>query len=184
MSKTAAQTLRDVQRELSGVSPESSVQGVRTGRVVEVNDSGQPLVDFFGNGQGPLAARFTGSLDLSLLREAAASGKEVLLAFENNDPARPVIIDTLFSLLDEVDLPARSSEEKELELEPEPEEEITDVTVDGRKVSFHAEEEIVLRCGKASITLTKAGKVIIRGAYLLNRSSGVNRIKGGSVQIN
>ena len=41
-----------------------------------------------------------------------------------------------------------------------------------------------LRCGKASITLTRAGKVLIRGAYLLSRSSGVNRIKGGSVQIN
>jgi len=166
-------------------SPEETIEGVRVGRVARINDSGQPLVDFSGNQRGPLAARFTGSLDLSLLREAAASGKEVLLAFENNDPARPVIIDTLFSLLDEVDLPARSAkEEEELELEPEPEEEITDVTVDGRKVTFHAEEEIVLRCGKASITLTKAGKVIIRGAYLLNRSSGVNRIKGGSVQIN
>ena len=30
----------------------------------------------------------------------------------------------------------------------------------------------------------RAGKVLIRGAYLLSRSSGVNRIKGGSVQIN
>jgi hypothetical protein len=56
--------------------------------------------------------------------------------------------------------------------------------IDGKRVTFDAREEIVLRCGKASITLTKAGKVLIRGAYLLNRSSGVNRIKGGSVQIN
>ena len=47
-----------------------------------------------------------------------------------------------------------------------------------------AEHEIVLRCGKASLTLTRAGKVLIRGTYLLSRSSGVNRIKGGSVQIN
>ena len=41
----------------------------------------------------------------------------------------------------------------------------------------------MLRCGKASITLTKAGKVLIEGTYLLNRSSGVNRIKGGSAPI-
>jgi hypothetical protein len=47
-----------------------------------------------------------------------------------------------------------------------------------------AKEELVLRCGKASITLTKAGKVMIKGSYLLSRSSGVNRIKGGSVQLN
>ena len=32
--------------------------------------------------------------------------------------------------------------------------------------------------------LTRAGKVLIQGAYLLSRSTGVNRIKGGSVQIN
>jgi hypothetical protein len=61
---------------------------------------------------------------------------------------------------------------------------IRDITIDGKTLTFDADEQIVLRCGKASITLTKAGKIIIRGAYLLNRSSGVNRIKGGSVQIN
>jgi hypothetical protein len=181
-SKTADKSLYPLQTEsLSG----PQVEGVRVGRVLHIDDSGQPLVDFSGNRRGPLAARFTGSLDLALLREAAATGKEVLLAFENNDPTRPVIIDTLFSLLDEVDLPDQTVEEdKDEEMELEPEEELTDVTVDGKRVTFHAEEEIVLRCGRASITLTKAGKVLIRGAYLLNRSSGVNRIKGGSVQIN
>ena len=56
--------------------------------------------------------------------------------------------------------------------------------MDGERLIFRANEEIVLRCGKASITLTKAGKIILRGAYVLSRSSGVNRIKGGSVQIN
>ncbi len=56
--------------------------------------------------------------------------------------------------------------------------------LDGERLEFSAEREIVLRCGKASITLTRAGKVIIRGAYLSSRSTGVNRIKGGSVQIN
>jgi hypothetical protein len=47
-----------------------------------------------------------------------------------------------------------------------------------------AKEQLVLRCGKASITLTKAGKVLIQGAYVSNRSSGVLRLKGGSVNIN
>ena len=56
--------------------------------------------------------------------------------------------------------------------------------VDGRRVEFTAEQEIVFRCGKASIILTRAGKVLIEGEYVLTRSSGVNRIKGGSVQIN
>jgi len=47
-----------------------------------------------------------------------------------------------------------------------------------------AKQEIVLECGRASITLTSAGKVLIRGAYLSSRSSGVHRIKGASVEIN
>jgi hypothetical protein len=58
------------------------------------------------------------------------------------------------------------------------------IEVDGERIVFRADRELVLRCGEASITLTRAGKVIIRGTYLLSRSSGVNRIKGGSVQIN
>ena len=57
------------------------------------------------------------------------------------------------------------------------------VEIDGETLTLSAEREIVLRCGKASLTLTRAGKVLIRGAYLLSRSSGANRIKGGSVQI-
>ena len=59
-----------------------------------------------------------------------------------------------------------------------------EASLGGERLEFTAGREIVFRCGDASITLTKAGKVLIQGAYLLSRSSGVNRIKGGSVQIN
>ncbi|HED33662.1 MAG TPA: hypothetical protein ENJ08_05500, partial [Gammaproteobacteria bacterium] len=59
-----------------------------------------------------------------------------------------------------------------------------DAYVDGQRVVLEGREEIVLKCGEASITLTKAGKILIRGKYLLNRSTGVNRIMGGSVQVN
>ena len=52
------------------------------------------------------------------------------------------------------------------------------------RLELVARREIVLRCGNASITLTRAGKIILRGTYVLSRSSGVNKIKGGSVQIN
>lgn len=47
-----------------------------------------------------------------------------------------------------------------------------------------AERQITIRCGESSITLTAAGKIILRGKYIVSRSSGVQRIKGGSVQIN
>ena len=151
------------------------IEGVRVGKIVTVDDNGQVFVDFSGNTQRPVAARFTNSLKLQTLREAASAGQEALLAFENNDPALPIIIDTLYSLVDEI------TNTPTIALETE---RPTDVTIDGKRVTFDAREEIVLRCGKASITLTRAGKVLIRGAYLLSRSSGVNRIKGGSVQLN
>jgi hypothetical protein len=60
----------------------------------------------------------------------------------------------------------------------------TGIELDGGKLVLRAEKEIVLHCGESSITLTRAGKVLIRGAYLLSRASGLNRIKGGSVHIN
>jgi hypothetical protein len=57
------------------------------------------------------------------------------------------------------------------------------IDVDGEQLIFSADKEIVLKCGKVSITLTRAGKIILGGTYLSGCSSGVNRIKGGSVQI-
>ena len=59
-----------------------------------------------------------------------------------------------------------------------------EVEADGERLVVDAKEQLVLRCGKASITLTRAGKVLIQGTYLSSRSTGVNRIKGGSVQLN
>ncbi|AZD67785.1 hypothetical protein SAMN04489802_2624 [Pseudomonas chlororaphis] len=92
-------------------------------------------------------------------------GGQVALMFEGGDPACPLVIGRLLG----ADAP------------PEP---VASVRLDEHCLELSAEREIVLRCGKASITLTRAGKVIIQGAYLSSRSSGVNRIKGGSVQIN
>jgi hypothetical protein len=57
-------------------------------------------------------------------------------------------------------------------------------SVDGRKLVLTGEEEVVLRCGKASITLTSAGKVLLKGEYVSSKSAGVNRVKGAAVQIN
>jgi uncharacterized protein (DUF2345 family) len=61
-----------------------------------------------------------------------------------------------------------------------------DVTVeaDGTRLVVSARNQLVLRCGKASITLTKAGKVLIQGAYVSSRSSGVNSMTGGSIHLN
>jgi hypothetical protein len=92
-----------------------------------------------------------------------------VLVFDNNDLRRPIVLGLL---------QPPSPPEKTTKLQP------VEAILDGERVTLEANSEIVLRCGKASITLTRAGKVLITGEYLLSRSSGPNRIKGGSVQIN
>lgn len=95
-------------------------------------------------------------------------GREVLVAFEAGDARCPYIVGLLWE----------QGQNPPAQAEP------IEAKVDGEQVVIEGKKEIVLKCGKASITLTRAGKVLIRGAYVLSRSSGVNRIKGGSVQVN
>jgi hypothetical protein len=102
--------------------------------------------------------------------------REVALAFEGGDARKPIVLGLLWKAGDRrSDIPDEH---------PAPMRVPVAATVDGDQLVFTAEREIVFRCGEASITLTRAGKVLIRGKYLLSRSSGVNRIKGGSVQLN
>ena len=137
-----------------------TIGGVIVGRLVGLRESGEPFVDFPGN----ISAVALNARSVLPLVEAQI-GREILLTFEEGDPERPIVIGLMESFSAQRQPPLR-------------------VKLDEDSVVFTAEREIVLRCGKASITLTRAGKVLIRGAYLLSRSSGANRIKGGSVQIN
>lgn len=96
-------------------------------------------------------------------------GREVLVQFIGGDARRPVVTGVL------ADNPGSSAATSA--------DQVT-VDADGKRMLVTAQEQLVLRCGKASITLTKAGKVLIEGSYVLSRSTGPNRIKGGSVQLN
>jgi hypothetical protein len=147
------------------------LDGVVVGTLVGLNDSGTPVIDFPANPTGShVPARCIVTLS------AKDVGREVALMFEGGDPRKPIMVG-LIQHPDEnqSDFLRMISTETQNPL---------DVQVDGERLVLTAKREIVLRCGKASITLTRAGKVLIRGDYVLSRSSGVNRIKGGSVQIN
>jgi Domain of unknown function (DUF6484) len=122
---------------------------------------GRPLVDFPGNAAGASLPALT-----TALYGADAVGRQVALLFAEGDGARPVIVGLVRPPGEPVPGGARLAE------------------LDGERLVLKAKQEIVLECGRASITLTRAGKVLIRGAYLSSRSSGVHRIKGASVDIN
>lgn len=141
------------------------IDGILTGTLIGFRDNGQtPLVLYPGQ-PGSAAVAAAAVIDV----HAAHIGRQAALAFEGGDPRRPVIMGLL-----------RSSQAWPLPEQPGS----VAVDADGERLVVTAAEQLVLRCGKASITLTRDGKVIIQGAYLSNRSSGVIRIKGGSVQIN
>ncbi len=154
---------------------EKKFSGARIGTIVRTASDGRVAVDFPGNTFGPLGARWAGSVAEMIRDGSRATGRKILLVFENDDPELPIIVDFVCESLD--DAPPKSPVELQLDKPDE-------VFIDGRRVTFDAKDEIVLRCGKASVTLSRAGKIVIRGTYLINRSSGVNKIKGGSVQIN
>ena len=61
---------------------------------------------------------------------------------------------------------------------------VPEVAADGERLVIDAGREMVLRCGKASITMTADGRVTIRGTQVLSRSDGPNRVQGASVQLN
>jgi hypothetical protein len=98
-------------------------------------------------------------------------GASVVLVYENGDSRCPIVIGVLEQTGRE--RPAAGEGESHVS-----------VVADDERIVLSADREIVLRCGDASITLTRAGKVIIQGSYILSRSSGYNKIKGAAVDIN
>jgi Domain of unknown function (DUF6484) len=140
------------------------VHGVRTGVLIGFREGGvTPLVLFPGQpGTAAIPARST--VDL----HGAHIGRSVVLMFDAGDPLRPIVMGCI------------KGESTALAEQPGR----VEVDADGERLVISAREQLVLRCGKASITLTQSGKVLIQGAYVSSRSTGVNRVRGGSVQIN
>jgi hypothetical protein len=49
---------------------------------------------------------------------------------------------------------------------------------------LEAKKQLVLRCGAGSITIREDGRILIKGKDLVSHAQRLNRIKGGTVQIN
>jgi hypothetical protein len=160
------------------------------GTIISIDALGQAKVDF---PQNPGSEAIPAISALSL--KGSHVSRQVALLFNQGDLSQPIITGLIHSplqtMLDNFEQsPEATDFESNQDVNHGEKVELSaklsadDVTVDGEKITFEAEEEMVFRCGKSSITLTKSGKILIRGKYLLNRASGVNRIMGGSVQVN
>jgi hypothetical protein len=143
---------------------------IHLGELVSWDEEG-PVVDYPGNPRGRLRARVAGAArgDTAPARAPAAAlaGREVVLLVDPRHRGAPVLLGLVTPLGREAaagsDLEAR---------------------VDGKRVELDARDEIVLRCGEASITLRRNGRISIRGVDVETRAAGMNRIRGGAVDIN
>lgn len=156
----------------------SPVRGVVIGMLVGADAAGAPLVVFPGNPvDGPVAAVSAQALD------ASAVGRQVALMFVEGDRRQPIVVGLIEHLASEG---ARFRSDASVSAAVRPRDAVgaPETANDARRVCIEAADEIVLRCGRSSITLTRAGKVIIRGAYVSSKSSGANRIRGGSIHLN
>jgi hypothetical protein len=169
-----------LQSSLEQIAPGEIIIGTLQGLTKE----GEPLINFAGNvSTDPIIALSTVAL------KQHHSGRQVALLFAQGELSKPVIIGLIHSplheMLDSFETDSGFTENKSKQHASEPEiKQVEDVYLDGKRVVFEGKEEIVLKCGDASITLTKAGKILIRGKFISNRSSGVNRLLGASIQIN
>ncbi len=188
---TQKENIQQYQQELEALAPKTIADGeIIIGTLKGLNDQGKALVDFTCNSMNkPLVAISTVTLNQQ------QAGRQVALLFAEGNLEKPIIVGLIHSPLQEMlenfevsSEQSQSPVSKTLTLKQSKDEkaatDIDNVLLDGKRVVLEGKEEVVLKCGDASITLTKEGKILIRGKYLLNRSSGVNRVMGGSVQIN
>lgn len=146
--------------------------GVIIGSLSAFDDKGQPLVKFTQNRKHFLV---TAKTVLTLGKKHI--NRPLALMFEEGDWYKPIVIGLLQQNPNpfESDGPSIDQFNKANHI---------NLKVDGRQIVLEAEQEIVLRCGSAAIRLCKNGRIVVRGKSILSRSTGLNRIKGGAVQIN
>lgn len=89
------------------------------------------------------------------------AGKRVAVMFIDSDPGAPLIIGTIAE--DQATASAR----------PVPD-----------RLELQAKNEIVLKCGRATLRLLADGTAVLRGVNVVTRAAATNRIRGGNVQIN
>jgi hypothetical protein len=141
-------------------------QGAATAQLTGFDLEERPLlVGIPGHPRELIAAETT----VPLRREHIGSTVVVLL--EAGDSRRPIVVGVLQVQCSVAPVKANPPQ-------------LVSVCADDDRIELSADREIVLRCGDASITLTRSGKILIKGKYILSRSTGYNKIKGAAVDIN
>jgi hypothetical protein len=132
----------------------AQLPGVAIGEVIGVAADGNPLVRV--HDEDPVRALVVWSPATPAWQEC--TGVRVVVAFVDGDARQPVVLGVL-------DPPRQAAAQPEV-------------------LRIESGRALVIECGEASISLREDGRVEIRGTHVISRSSGANKIKGGSVSIN
>ncbi len=176
MKRTATKTVTDLSTscDSSGQHFMAGMQPV-TGRVVSINAVGKILVQY--KNRPVTEARIMSGSIRKELESNLRSSQQVLMVFEEGDPEKPIII----GLMEE---PLYQMVELEKSSVANEENSPTEAEIDGERMVLEATKEIVLKCGNSSITLTKEGRIVIKGIDIVSRALSVNKVKGSCVELN
>ena len=101
------------------------------------------------------------------------TGDDVLVIYENCDPAKPVIVGVITDRL-----------VRESEVDDSTVFEHKEMIFRGKRIAFESSGEVAIQCGDSTIILKNDGKIILKGKEIISRAIRTNKIKGGTVKIN
>lgn len=136
------------------------------GKVVDISADGNPFVNYPGNLSGPVPARTILSINTAEEEKQLLDADVLLLLWRNGESVTPIIVGILRERFESRRL--RSDAVGRVK----------------RRVIVEASEEILFECGESSLRMRKDGRVTTKGRNLVSRSSGANKIKGASIQLN
>ena len=153
----------------------TQIPGVIIATVEGATPNGEPIVRWGG---AEREARAVPTIWLGTSPDwSTCCGRRVVLGFEEGDELRPILL----GLLDPP--PSAGAKLDPIPADP-PAEVVPAAAATPQVLHLTGEQELILECGEARISLRADGRIVILGGYILSRSRGVHKIKGASVQIN
>lgn len=150
------------------------VAEIELARIVSVDAHGDAMLRLERTPQhGVVRALSTGRLD------AGCIGRLAAVAFIGGDPARPLILGMLRPEAVEAasiaTVPAGAA--------------LTNASLAGdaapaARTVVEARESLVFRCGEASLTLQRDGRLVLRGKDIVSYATATHRIRGAIVELN
>lgn len=149
----------------SGADGDQRRLGLQIGKLLALVDAGRVALVVIDSCTDGTAQRARTILDLNQRHIGAV----IAVMFEDGDPSRPIVIGVV-----------REAAVWPLESVPGQ----VEVEADGARLIVSALQTLVLRCGRASLTMRADGRIEINGEHIVTQAVHANRIRGGSVELN